>query len=282
MLPNRIGNKIYYSIKNLSKKNTFEELDNDVKKKYNTFLELNKILGQLDYSLKGKEIVELGTGWIPILPYYFYYLGRAKKIQTYDINEHISVEKVIEFNAYFEKEFNIETQTDSSKKIPIPKQITYYPNTNFITEKIEPNSVDVFFSRYVLPHVLEPTLTEIIKKAHAILKKNGLMIHFLSMSDLRSHGDSSLSMWDFLQYSEEEWKKISTRFDPHNRWRLPRYLELFESIGFETTFLNIGSTLKKENKQYEMFTELNIHNEFKNYSFEDLTAGDIIIILKKI
>ena len=277
ILPYRIGNKVYYSIKNFSKKNTYDELNSDVRKKYSTFLELKKILNQLDYSLKNKEVVELGTGWIPIMPYFFHFLDKAKKVLTYDLNEHISVEKAIEFNEYFEKEFSINIKPDNTKKIPIPNEISYFPNSNFITENIESNSVDIFFSRYVLPHVLEPALTDIIKKAYKILKKNGLMIHFLSMSDLRSHGNNSLSMWDFLKYSEAEWKNKSTRFDPHNRWRLPRYIELFESI-----FLNIGSTLKKGSKQYEMFTKLKLHNDFKKYSFEELTAGNIIVILKKI
>jgi len=54
-------------------------------------------------------------------------------------------------------------------------------------------------------------------------KKETYVIHFISPSDLRKHNDSNLSLQVFLQYSKEQWNKIHTKFDYHNRLRLPSF-----------------------------------------------------------
>jgi len=96
---------------------------------------------------------------------------------------------------------------------------------------------------------------------------------------LRQHGDSSLSLQDFLQYSKEEWDTIHTRFNYHNRLRLPQFIDIFKEAELETIYLTYKS-LEKESYQYELFKKLKLHSDYQAYSDEELTAGDIVVVLK--
>ncbi|UYW00910.1 hypothetical protein K5I29_10415 [Flavobacterium agricola] len=118
------------------------------------------------------------------------------------------------------------------------------------------------------------------KKFFLELKKPIRIIHFISPSDHRAFSDNSLSLQDFLQYSQEEWDKIQTKFDYHNRLRLPEYLNIFQKTGFEIEYLEFDNP-KKDSFTYEKFKKIKLHDDYKDMSEEDLTAGSIIIILKK-
>ena len=77
-----------------------------------------------------------------------------------------------------------------------------------------------------------------------------------------------------------EWNKIQTKFDYHNRLRLPDYLEIFKKSGFEVLYVE-HDTAKDNEEKYKKFKELKIHPDFKKYSEEELTAGSINVMLKK-
>ena len=105
------------------------------------------------------------------------------------------------------------------------------------------------------------------------------MLHLISPSDHRAYSDSSLSLQDFLKYSEEEWDKVQTKFDYHNRLRLPHYLKIlsedFEVLYFEHDKIDINSD------SYKKFKKLSIHRDFSGFSDQELMAGSINILLKK-
>jgi hypothetical protein len=103
-------------------------------------------------------------------------------------------------------------------------------------------------------------------------------IHLISPSDHRAYSDSSLSLYDFLKYSNEEWDSIQTKFDYHNRIRLPQYLQLFEK-NFEIVSLEFDSC-KEGSEQHRKFKKFKINELYENYSDEELTAGSIAILLK--
>lgn len=274
LLPNKVDDYCYHKIQSFFDKST---LDDRLKSVESTYLRLSKVLTDLNIDLKDKVVFEFGSGWFPGMPYFFKYKFGAKKVLTFDINEHFKKETVLELNKLFSKIYNSDIISNPDNKYKLPDGVEYFPNYNIVNKDIP--DVDVVFSRYVLSHMNENDVDALHKKMKVALKKGSYVIHFISPSDLRQHNDCSLSLQDFLKYSKEEWDKIHTKYDYHNRLRLPQFLEIFKKYDYEIVHLDYKS-LGEETKSYGLFKKVRLHEDFRKYSDEELTAGNIFVILK--
>lgn len=272
VLPNVLGYKLYHWLQNFSENKNIPYKIDSCNETYNS---LQTILNNLNYSLENKIVAEIGAGWLPIMPYLFLFKGKAKQVLTYDLNEHFQQKSIKNFNNLFSDKYRIELKTEE-KNYNLPKEINYFPKKNIANANLE--NVDLVFSRFVLEHVTPQDLLA-MHQSFKKLKLGSLVVHYISPSDHRAYSDSNLSLQDFLKYSEKEWNDIQTKFDYHNRLRLPQYLQIFKTLGYSVEYLSFDSAL--ENKvTLEKFNQLKIHEDFKLFSTEELTAGSIIVVLK--
>lgn len=274
LLPNKVDDYCYHKIQSFFDKSSLEDR---LKAVEYTYFRLKKVLNDFDLDLKNKTIFELGSGWFPSMPYFFKYKFEAKKVLTFDINKHFQKETVLELNDLFYKRHNCVVLSNPDNKYRLPDGIEYFPNYDVVKNDIP--DVDVVFSRYVLSHMNENDIEILHKKMKNELKKGSYVIHFISPSDLRQHNDNSLSLQDFLKFSKKKWNKIHTKFDYHNRLRLPQFLEIFEKYDYEIVHLDYES-LKEGTKKYDLFKEVVLHKDYRKYSDEELTAGNILVVLK--
>lgn len=274
ILPKKVGYFLYHRLQNIFSKQTFESRFKATEQSY---YGICRILKNNGVTLKNKCITELGSGWAPILPYILKFDSDAQVVNTYDINEHYKKSDILKLNKRFAKNGKIVTQALASK-YNLPIGINYYPNTD--VRVVDLKNTDLVISRFVLEHVPLDIIAEIHQVFLKELKKGSYILHLISPSDHRSYADSSLSIVDFLKYSETEWNNIQTKFDYHNRLRLPQYLELFKDK-FELVHLEYDYS-KPDSSQYQKFKKLIIHQDFKNYTDLELTAGSINILLKVI
>lgn len=274
LLPNKVDDFFYHKIQGFFDKST---LDDRLKSVEYTSLRLSKVLIQLNIDVKDKTVFEFGSGWFPSMPYFFKYKYEAKEVLTYDINNHFKKDTVLELNRIFSKKYNYTIIPEAGNRFGLPSGIEYFPNYNIIAEDIP--SADIVFSRYVLSHMRQNDVISLHKKMKMELKKGTTVIHFISPSDLRQHGDNTISLQEFLKYSTLEWDKIHTKFDYHNRLRLPQFLEIFTTCGLEVVHLEYEST-KSGTKLYDLFKKVKLHIDYMRYSDEQLTAGNILVILK--
>ncbi|HEU4788838.1 MAG TPA: class I SAM-dependent methyltransferase [Flavobacterium sp.] len=272
ILPNKIGYGIYHLLQNVGGNQSFES---KLKSTKNTYEKVVEVLSKNNISLINLKIAELGSGWVPIFPYQLIIEGKAKKVNTYDINEHFNRKEIDQLNAFYASKSAI--VLEKKGKYNLLKEVSYFPKTNICDGEIQ--DVDLVLSRFVLEHVTPSDLLEIHNFIYSNLKPGGLVLHLISPSDHRAYSDSSLSLQDFLKYSKEEWNQIQTKFDYHNRLRLPQYLEIFsksfEILYFEYDKINIDS------ESYRKFKKLKIHDDFANFSDQELMAGSINILLQK-
>ena len=273
ILPSSLGNYIYGKLQYYANRNS---ILNKIKLSRITFDKTVKICQDLNYDLSSKTLLEIGSGWYPILPYYFVFFGKIKTVYTYDINEHYNKNSIKKFNSIF-SELNNSKFSFTKNRYNLPENIIYFPNTDIITSEI-PNA-DVIFSRYVLSHMNEKDIVDFHHKLKNSLPKGTIIIHFISPSDLRQHNDRSISLQDFLQYSKKQWDNIQTRFDYHNRLRLPQFIQIFNQVGIEIVHLDYKfDAIGSENQK--LFSKVNLHQDFQNFSNEELTASNIIVVLK--
>jgi hypothetical protein len=274
MLPQKMGYAIYHRVQTVFGNNTLEK---KLKSNHSSYRLLERICEKLEVSLQEKTILEIGSGWLPIMPYFFKFLGKAKSIATYDLNKHYNKKDIENLNRLFSSEFRVKLNENSNSNYALPEAIHYYPKTNLIYSEIA--DADLVFSRFVLEHVSPRDLVLMHKKFKKELKPGSYIIHLISPSDHRAYVDKNLSLQDFLQYSEAEWKQKQTRFDYHNRLRLPEYVEVFEKLDLEIVHLKWTSPAQGS-QTWKKFKKVELNKTYLGFSDEELTAGSIEIVLK--
>ncbi len=269
ILPKKIGYTIYHMLQMI----TLKDVDFYVKTNESSFYQIHKILNENNIDVKNENIIEIGSGWFPIMPLIFKEKLVVNTIYTYDINKHYSKRRILNSTALFSKRLNI----SGSKQLP--SFIKYYPHTSIQTATIDYNA-KLVYSRFVLEHISHKELLEI----HQYLYKNTpdtiKILHLISPSDHRSYSDASISTYDFLKYSETAWNKIQTKFDYHNRLRLPDYIKIIKESGFTVEYLNYDK-VDKTSKKYKMFKDLTLHPSYDTYTEEEILAGSINLLLSK-
>jgi hypothetical protein len=272
ILPARFGQELYHSLQKM----LFKSIDSRITANVKSYETALKILEAHDFQLEGRSIIEIGSGWMPIMPYLFKLEGNCHEVFTYDINEHYDNKYINALNNHFD-EAGRPVETGNNGKYHLPSFIKYHPRAD-MSEVVLPKSADLVFSRFVLEHVAPESISKIHRHLNS-LDKGTLVLHLISPSDHRAYTDSSLSYYDFLQYSQQEWNRIQTKFDYHNRLRLPQYIQLFEDTGFE--ILDIEYDIpEKDSEKHKAFKKLKIHPDYASYSEEELLAGSINILLK--
>lgn len=269
LLPRDLGYLIYHKLQMVTlKKVEFYLKTNEV-----SFQQIRKILSENNIILRGKDIIEIGSGWFPIMPFIFKEKLEVNNIYTYDINKHYSPKRILNSSKLFCDQLKV----PPSKKLP--SFIKYFPYTN-IQKAIINYSPELVYSRFVLEHISPEELLEIHKNLYKNTSAETRILHLISPSDHRSYSDKSLSSYDFLKYSESEWNKIQTKFDYHNRLRLPDYLQIFEKSGYKVEFLSYDK-VQKNSKKYKLFKQLELSSSYKKYSEEEVLAGSINVLLSK-
>ncbi|MFD1095241.1 hypothetical protein [Salegentibacter chungangensis] len=273
-LPISLGDYLYHSLQGIISK---RDMGFKLNSGRNTYAELSELLNKVQVSLKGKRVIEIGSGWLPILPYLLIFEGQVDKVFTYDLQEHFKEGKIKVLNKFLRQEYKYDLLPSEKSEYALPQELDYYPRTNI--NDIRLPEVQLIFSRFVLEHVSPADLKRMHCKFKAEFPAGTHIIHFISPSDHRAYDDSSLSLQDFLKFSESEWEKNYTRFDYHNRLRLPQYLEIFENAGLEVVHLDFYVP-NADSDAYKKFKKINIHPDFQVFSEEELLAGAINIILK--
>ncbi len=274
ILPNRLGFATYHWIQKAFDRSS---LESKIKKSETTTKRLSEVCNELHIDLKDKTILEIGSGWYPIMPYFLLFRCQAKKVFTFDINQHYQKKAIALFNATFSKMYDYKLEIEDNNPFHLPSAVAYSPSKD-VTQIALPQA-DIIFSRYVLSHASEDAVYKMHQKFKSDFPKGTYVIHFISPSDLRQHGDKSISMQDFLQYSKAEWNKIMTKFDSHNRLRFPQFIEMFQSLDYEILFTSYDS-VDPNSPNYKLFMELNLHEDYKKYTTEELTAGNILVVMK--
>lgn len=271
-LPNKIGYYIYHQLQ----KKSFLNIEDKIKANQNSYEKIKSILRNSKLSLENKNALEIGSGWLPLMPYILKINEKVKTVYTYDINKHYNNKRILMVHSYFKTD---DLELKKTNGLYLPDFIKYNPKQNLINSEL-PKNVKLYFSRFVLEHVSPEDIESIHRKLFNAMEEDAAILHLISPSDHRAYSDSSLSYYDFLKYSKNEWDKIQTKFDYHNRLRLPQYIDIFEKIGFKISYLEYDK-VSKNSKKYEDYKKLKIHHDYAKFNEEQILAGSISVLLRK-
>lgn len=94
-------------------------------------------------------------------------------------------------------------------------------------------TLDACVSTNTLEHIPAESIVEIFKELRRVLKGNGIVSAKIDYSDHYAHTDSTISLVNYLHYSDNEWTRHNHRSHYQNRLRHYDYKKLFDDCGFK-------------------------------------------------
>lgn len=198
-----------------------------------------------------ERTLEIGTGWYPVVPITLFLAG-VKEIYSVDIQmltnkKHLRTTiqrllQAIDEGRYPEelpiapdrllklKEIFADVEHKSLAILLKDLHIQYLIRDARRLD-FPDNHIDLVHSNNTFEHIYPDILEGILKEFWRINK--GVMSHFIDMSDHFAHFDLSISVYNFLQFSEKQWRWIDNSIQPQNRWRFDDYLNLYKKLGIQ-------------------------------------------------
>lgn len=241
------------------------------------------------------SILELGTGWYPIIPIAMY-LNDFRNVMSIDIQSWMTKEsqlttikkfkewrddgRLSEFLPYINETkwgqlIALTEQKDTTSKEEICKTINFKTiiqdarDTDFSDYEI-----DFICSNNTLEHIPKSVLIGILKEFNRIIKTDGLMSHFIDMSDHFAHFDKTINIYNFLKYSEKKWNRIDNSIQPQNRLRFKDYKAIYKDLGIPI------SEEDYDEGNIDLVKEINLHQEYAEYTLEELAISHGFLISK--
>lgn len=229
--------------------------------------------------------LELGTGPWPIVPIGLYLCGAAE-VRTYDIvpvlnNETLrnilqlysevmedgTLERIVPHTipgrmarlAAIIDSFDNEPPTQALEKLNIHLLLGDARKT-----MLPDRSIDLFFSTVVLEHINHDILMGLLKEFRRVAAADAIMSHYVGLADQYANFDKSITPYNFLQYSDQQWRLFNNPVIPQSRLRLADYREVLRRTGW--------TILKEQNSSgaLEDLNKIRLASEFTKYSTEDL------------
>jgi len=137
---------------------------------------------------------------------------------------------------------------------------------------MESNTIDCAVSVETLEHIPKDDILNILKELRRILRPDGIALMQIDYGDHFKGFDPSISSFNFLTYSEDDWRPFQSRFQYVNRLRHSEYIALFESAGFEVL------VAYPDRRPVDPAIVERLAPSFKAFSEEDLfTLGALIV-----
>ncbi|MFK7806579.1 MAG: class I SAM-dependent methyltransferase [Saprospiraceae bacterium] len=231
--------------------------------------------------------LEIGTGWYPVIPICCFLTG-AEKITSVDLSRLTNKEKLgTTLNAFLEsnksgqleqfvpikeerwkiledilKRFSQLTFEDCCQKLNFDYLVTDARNL-----PLSENSVELVLSNNTFEHIYEDILRDILIEFKRVLAPGGLMSHFIDMSDHFAHLDQSISIYNFLKFSPEQWDRIDNSIQPQNRLRISHFRKMYQVLN-----IPINEEVNRPG-DVGLVKSLPIHSYLKNLSAEEIAIS---------
>ncbi|MBR9923165.1 MAG: class I SAM-dependent methyltransferase [Bacteroidetes bacterium] len=230
--------------------------------------------------------LELGTGWYPVVPIALY-LNGFSKVYSLDIRPWMNGETMlvcIEMLREWRETGRLEKYLSdfdedrwnallklADDKAPMEKICETIGLELLIKDArdtgLDAGSIDYFTSNNTFEHIYAEVLLGILAEFKRIKHDRSVMSHFIDLSDHFAHMDSSINIYNFLQFSEKRWKLIDNDIQPQNRLRWKDYLVMYEQLDlpYREALVREGSV--------EAVERIAIDAHFKNYSSAELAIS---------
>ncbi|MGG5887638.1 class I SAM-dependent methyltransferase [Falsiroseomonas sp. HC035] len=196
-------------------------------------------LRRAGFDVRGKSVLEFGTGWLPLIPLLFHLAGAARLTLT-DIDRLMDDQTIARARAIVRGRMDDiaaalgQPRDALLARLDVPMAYEYLVPWDAAAHPA--GSMDLVISRATFEHVPEAQIAFFLRQFHRILRPGGMTTHLVDNSDHWQHRDPALSRINFLRFEDGDpvWKL--GQFNPQafqNRLRHDDYIRLLEDAGFE-------------------------------------------------
>lgn len=139
-------------------------------------------------------------------------------------------------------------------------------------------SVDRITSTNTLEHIPPDDIAAILRECRRILADDGLVSFKIDYQDHYAGFDRTISIYNFLRFEEDEWRRYNPDLHFQNRLRHADHLRLVEDAGFEVLeeqAETAGPT------QRRALTDLTLASPFRDRPLDELAISEGRLVLRK-
>jgi hypothetical protein len=249
---------------------------------------LARQLQELNVQISDAALVEVGTGWFPVLPLCFALAG-ARTCHTFDVTRHLnerltrraiarleihlpriadvagdSIEQVRRRYEHVSGAPDVSTALERAG-------VRYHAPADAARTGLDSRSVDAVFSNSVLEHVPSRGIAAILGETARIVKSTGVSLHCVNCGDHYAYFDRAITPINYLKYSDRQWRRWNNQLLYQNRLRPVDFLQLAEDAGLQVV---VAKYTPKE-KLLAMLPTLGVAEQFARYAPDQLCATSI-------
>lgn len=257
---------------------------------FSQVLIMASLLERVGFDLKGKTLVELGTGWDAAGALTAIALG-AERVDTFDQERRLQDALVSQAEhlianpqAFYKQEklpfapaYDAVLRCLDVNRLA-DNRLRYLAPADARSTQLQGSSVDLYFSLAVLEHVPLPELEEIVAESFRILVPGGYCYHYVQPTMHAAWIDNAALGIDYLRFSEFWWRTLfSNSISFENRLRAPEYRQFLLRGGFRL----VGEWHTVDQDSLRALPSTPIAPEFKKWSDEELATDFVWLIGQK-
>jgi hypothetical protein len=127
-------------------------------------------------------------------------------------------------------------------------------------------SIDLIATTSTLEHIPRDQIAAILKECRRLCHAKSVVSMSVDYSDHYAHTDHSISLYNYLSYSEPEWARLNPSVHYQNRLRHRDYRDLFEKAGFDV----ISESTEIPEDAERQLARISISDHFMGYSEDEL------------
>lgn len=244
---------------------------------------------------EGIVVMEIGTGWQPLIPAVFSLAGAGEVILA-DANRlltassfHSALEGLRREKGMLVQRLGLGEQHFDQAMDWKPEQGLEEGLRRFRMRYLAPcdcrkldlpdGSVDLVTSRAVMEHIPPQVIQDIFIESFRLLRPGGFTQHIVDNSDHWEFRDPRLSRVNFLRFSDGvfRWTYLNS-LNYQNRLRHPQYLEMLRKAGFHV----VREEGAVDAASVEALKTLPLDTQFRRFSPADLAAITTSVLAEKI
>ena len=256
----------------------------------NDWLVLMENMSELGAGSQGLVFLEVGTGWIPVLPVCFSLAGASSCI-TMDITRHMNAGLTFRMLSSMEPylpriagaagrpldqvqaDYRFLWEAAELEELLKRARIRYLSPADARKTGLPDASVDVVFSNNVFEHVPAGALEGILRESRRILRPGGLSIHSANCGDHYAYFDRNITFINYLTYSDRQWRFWNSDLQYQNRLRPRDFAELAATAGLNVKLLK--TRVRQELRP--VLAKMKIASQFQNYDADELCATSVLM-----
>ena len=249
---------------------------------------LMDVLRELQFPVRDRVLMEIGTGWLPVLPLCFALAG-ARRIHTFDLRRHMRSGAVAEVLRHLGRHLDALAQASQQPEPEVRARhawlsealddasilaragIAYHAPADATATGLAEGEVALVFSNSVLEHVPAEGVSAMMRESDRILAADGLALHSVNCGDHYAYFDRSITPMNYLRFDARQWRRWNNDLLFQNRLRPVDFVDAARDGGL--VVVHRMQTVRAD--LVARFDSAEIAPEFRRYPIDELCTTSI-------